>query len=141
MTTTAIQARHAHNLLRLARVNAALSAWSAYEANQLPAPDLRRPLPRLKPTRGGLKELQLMLVQRIGQPEQVVGVLGLDGARGQKSSAGWISSGPSFRADDTKSATGRSPSACAAASTQASWRRSTRTASRRCWPQPCRPAC
>ena len=31
MTTTAIQAQHARNLLRLARVNAALSAWDEYE--------------------------------------------------------------------------------------------------------------
>jgi hypothetical protein len=45
MTTTAIQARHAHNLLRLARVNAALSARDEDEANQLLPPDQRRPLP------------------------------------------------------------------------------------------------
>jgi len=34
VTTTAIQAQHARNVLRLARVNAALSAWDEYEANQ-----------------------------------------------------------------------------------------------------------
>ena len=72
MTTTAIQARHAHNLLRLARVNAALSTRDEYEANQLLPPDQRRPLPRPKLTRGGLKELHLMLVQRIGEPEELV---------------------------------------------------------------------
>ena len=71
MTTTAIQAQHAHNLLRLARVNAALSAWDEYEANQLLPPDQQRPRPRPKLTRGGLKELQLMLVQRIGEPEEL----------------------------------------------------------------------
>jgi hypothetical protein len=38
VTTTAIQAQHAHNLLRLARVNAALSAWDEYEANALLPP-------------------------------------------------------------------------------------------------------
>ena len=73
VTTTAIQAQHAHNLLRLARVNAALSAWDEYESNRLLPPDLRRPLPRPKLTRGGLKELQLMLVQRIGELEELVG--------------------------------------------------------------------
>ena len=73
MTTTAIQARHAHNLLRLARVNAALSARDEYEANRLLPPDRRRPLPRPKLTRGGLKELQLMLVQRIGELEELFG--------------------------------------------------------------------
>ena len=71
MTTTASQAQHAHNLLRLARVNAALSAWDEYEANRLLPPDRRRPLPRPKLIRGGLKELQLMLVQRIGELEAV----------------------------------------------------------------------
>ena len=71
MTTTAIQARHAHNLLRLARVNAALSTRDEYEANQLLPPDQRRPLSRPKLTRGGLKELQLMLVQRIGELEEL----------------------------------------------------------------------
>ena len=71
MTTTASQARHAHNLLRLARVNAALSAWEEYEANQLLPPDQRRPLPLPKLTRGGLMELQLMLVQRIGELEEL----------------------------------------------------------------------
>jgi hypothetical protein len=71
MTTTAIQAQHAHNLLRLARVNAALSAWDEYEANQLLPPDRRRLLPRPKLTRGGLKELQLMLVQRIGELQEL----------------------------------------------------------------------
>jgi hypothetical protein len=30
--------QHAHNLLRLARVNAALSAWDEYEANALLPP-------------------------------------------------------------------------------------------------------
>ena len=57
MTTTAIQARHAHNLLRLARVNAAVSARDEYEANRRLPPDQRRPLPRPKLTRGRLKEL------------------------------------------------------------------------------------
>jgi hypothetical protein len=33
-------------------------------------------------------------------------VLGLDGGRGHRSSAGRISSGPSFRTHDTRSATG-----------------------------------
>ena len=73
MTTTAIQAQHAHNLLRLRRGNAALSAWDEYEANRLLPPDLRRPLPRPKLTRGGLKELQPMLVQRIGELEELFG--------------------------------------------------------------------
>ena len=73
MTTTAVQGQHAHNLLRLARVNAALSARDEYEANQLLPPDRRRPLPRPKLTRGGLKELQLILVQRIGELEELVG--------------------------------------------------------------------
>jgi len=54
VTTTAIQARHAHNLLRLARINAAMSAWDEYGANQLLPPDRRRPLPRPKLTRGGM---------------------------------------------------------------------------------------
>jgi len=71
MTTTAIQAQHAHNLLRLARVNEALSIWDEYDANQLLPPDLRRPLPRPKLRRGGLEELQLMLVQRIGEPDEL----------------------------------------------------------------------
>ena len=71
MTTTAVQAQHAHNLLRLRRVNAALSAWDEYEANQLLPPDQRRPLPRPKLTREALKELQLMLVQRIGELEEL----------------------------------------------------------------------
>jgi len=71
VTTTAIQAQHAHNLLRLARVNAALSARDEYEANQLLPPDRRRPLPRPKLTRAGLKELQPMLVQRIGELEEL----------------------------------------------------------------------
>jgi hypothetical protein len=71
MTTTSIQARHAHNLLRLARVNAALSAWDEYEANQLLPPDQRRRLPRPRLTRGGLKELQLMLAERIGELEEL----------------------------------------------------------------------
>ena len=71
MTTTTIQAQHAHNLLRLRRVNAALSAWDEYEANRLLPPDQRRPLPRPKLTRGGRKELQLMLVQRIGELEDL----------------------------------------------------------------------
>ena len=71
VTTAAIKAQHAHNLLRLARVNAALSAWDEYEANQLLPPDQQRPRPRPKLTRGGLKELQLMLVQRIGEPEEL----------------------------------------------------------------------
>ena len=71
MTTTAIQAQHAHNLLRLRRVNAALSVWDEYEANELLPPDQWRPLPRPKLTRGGLKELQLMLVQRIGELEEL----------------------------------------------------------------------
>ena len=57
MTTTAIRAQHARNLLRLARVNAALSALDEYEANQLLPPDRRRPLARPKLTRGGLKDL------------------------------------------------------------------------------------
>jgi hypothetical protein len=73
VTTTAIQARHAHNLLRLRRVNAALSAWDEYEANRLSPPDRRHPLPKPKLTRGGLKELQLMLVQRIGELEELFG--------------------------------------------------------------------
>ena len=46
MTTTAIRARHPYDLLRLARVNAALSAWDEYEANRLLPPDRRRPLAR-----------------------------------------------------------------------------------------------
>ena len=71
MTTTAIEAQHAHNLLRLARVSAAMSAWDEYGANQLLPPEQRRPLPRRKLTRGGLKELQLMLVQRIGGLEEL----------------------------------------------------------------------
>ena len=71
MTPTATQAQHAHSLLRLARVNAALSAWDEYEANGLMPPDQRCPLPRPKLTRGGLKELQLMLVQRIGELEEL----------------------------------------------------------------------
>jgi hypothetical protein len=71
LTTTSVQAQHAHNLLRLARVNAALSAWEEYEANALLPPDQRRPLLRPKLTRGGLKELQLMLVQRIGELEEL----------------------------------------------------------------------
>ena len=71
MTTTAIQAQHARNLLRLARVTAALSVWDEYEANALLPPEQRRPLPRPKLTRGGLKELQLMLVQRIGELEEL----------------------------------------------------------------------
>src|SRR5207248_4661761 len=41
-----------------------------------------------------------------GQPEQVVGVPGLDGGGGHRSSAGWINSGPSLRADDTRGPTG-----------------------------------
>jgi hypothetical protein len=73
MTTTAIQAQHAHNLVRLARVRAAISAWDEYEANQLLPPDQRSPLPRPKLTRGGLKELQLMLVQRLGELEELFG--------------------------------------------------------------------
>ena len=71
MTTTAIQAQHAHNVLRLARVNAALSARDEYESNELLPPDRRRPLSRPKLTRGALKELQLMLVQRIGELEEL----------------------------------------------------------------------
>ena len=71
MTTTAIQAQHAHNRLR--RVNAALSVWDEYEANRLLPPDRRRPLLRPRLTRGGLKELQLMLVERIGELEELFG--------------------------------------------------------------------
>lgn len=44
VTTIAIQARHAHNLLRLARVNAALSARDEYEAKP-PLPPARRTCP------------------------------------------------------------------------------------------------
>ena len=73
MTTWNVQQQHAHNLLRLGRVNAALSAWDEYEANQLLPPDQRRPLPRPKLTREALKELQLMLVQRIGELEELFG--------------------------------------------------------------------
>ena len=73
MTTTAIQAQHARNLLRLARVKAALSARDEYEANRLLPPDRRRPLARPKLTRGGLKELQPMLGQRIGDLEALFG--------------------------------------------------------------------
>jgi hypothetical protein len=54
VTTWNIQAQHAHNLLRLGRVNAALSAWDEYDANALLPPDQRRPLPRPKLTRGGM---------------------------------------------------------------------------------------
>jgi hypothetical protein len=54
-------------------VNAALSARDENKANRLLPPDLRRPLPRPKLTRGGLKELQPMLVQRIGELEELFG--------------------------------------------------------------------
>jgi hypothetical protein len=73
LTTTAVQRRHVHRLLRLPRVEAALSARDEYEANRLLPPDRRRPLARPKLTRDGLKELQLMLVQRIGEPEELFG--------------------------------------------------------------------
>ena len=69
MTTTAIQAQHARNLLRLARVDAALAAWDEYEANELLPADIRGPMPRPRLTRGGLRELQLLLLQRIGELE------------------------------------------------------------------------
>jgi hypothetical protein len=49
------------------RVNAALSRWDEYEANELLDPDQRRPLERPTLTQGGLKELQVMLVERIGE--------------------------------------------------------------------------
>ena len=52
MTTTAIQAQHAHNVVRLARVDAALSAQADYDASELLPPDWRRPMPRVKLTRG-----------------------------------------------------------------------------------------
>lgn len=54
---------------RLARVDAALSTWDEYEANGLLPPDQSRALERPKLTRVGLKELQLMLVERIGELE------------------------------------------------------------------------
>jgi hypothetical protein len=60
-------------VLRLARVNAALSARDEYEANTLRPSDQRRPLARPKLTRGGLKEVQVMLVQRIGELEELFG--------------------------------------------------------------------
>jgi hypothetical protein len=72
VTTWNVQQQHAHNLLRLGRVNAALSAWDEYDANRLLPPDQRRPLPRPTLTLGGLRELQLMLVQRIGELEELV---------------------------------------------------------------------
>jgi hypothetical protein len=71
LTTWNIEQQHARNLLRLARVNAVLSAWKEYDANRLLPPDQRRPLPRPRLTRGGLKELQLMLMQRIGELEEL----------------------------------------------------------------------
>jgi len=73
LTTWNIGEQHAHNLPRLARVNAALSARDEHDANALLSPHRRRPLPRPKLTRGGLKELQLMLVQRIGELEELFG--------------------------------------------------------------------
>lgn len=50
-----------------------LSAWDEYEANALLPPELGRRLPRPKPTSGGLKELQPMLVKRIGELEERFG--------------------------------------------------------------------
>jgi hypothetical protein len=69
MTTSATSDALTATVARLARVNAALSARDENKANRLLPPDLRRPLPRPKLTRGGLKELQLMLVQRISELE------------------------------------------------------------------------
>ena len=73
MTTTRTAEHVTATVARLARVNAALSAWDEYEANQLLPPEQRRSLARPKLTRGGLKELQLMLVERIGELEELFG--------------------------------------------------------------------
>jgi hypothetical protein len=56
-------------LLRLYRVNGELSRWDEYEANSMLPPEQRRNLERPILTRGGLKELQLMLVDRTGEFE------------------------------------------------------------------------
>jgi hypothetical protein len=69
MTTTETHDWLTAILVRLARVNAALSAWDEYEANGLLPPEQRRPLGRPTLTRGGLQELQVMLVERIREPE------------------------------------------------------------------------
>ena len=71
MTTTAVQHQLVHNVARLTRVNRALSAYEEYEADSLLPPEHRRNLKRPKLTRGGLKELQLMLVERIGELEDL----------------------------------------------------------------------
>lgn len=71
MTTTATADALTAAVCRLARVNGALSVWDEYDANQLLPPEQRRPLERPTLTRGGLKELQLMLVERIGELEEL----------------------------------------------------------------------
>jgi hypothetical protein len=67
MTTTAVANQLAHNTRRLLRANAALSRGDEYDANELLPADQRRPLERPTLTQGGLKWLEVMLVERIGE--------------------------------------------------------------------------
>ena len=71
MTTSRAAEHLTATVARLAHVNAALSVSDEYEANGLLPPDQRRPLARPTLARGGLKELQRMLVQRIGELEGI----------------------------------------------------------------------
>jgi hypothetical protein len=71
VTTSAVEYQLVHNVARLTRVNRALSAWEGYEADSLLPPEQRGNLVRPTLERGGLKELQLMLVERIGELEDL----------------------------------------------------------------------
>jgi hypothetical protein len=71
MTTTTVANQLARNTRCRARANAALSRWDEYDANVLLPADQRRPLERPTLTRGGLEELQVMLVERIGELDEL----------------------------------------------------------------------
>ena len=65
----AFQAHRRATLVRLRRVNAALSQWDEVEAAaEMPA-DLRPEVPRPTLSRQALKELQQMLVEVVGELE------------------------------------------------------------------------
>jgi hypothetical protein len=71
VTTTTVRHQLVHNVARLTRVDRALSAWEEYEADSLLPPEQRGNLKRPTLERGGLKELQVMLVERIGELEDL----------------------------------------------------------------------
>jgi len=56
-------------IAKLERVNAALSQWNEYRANQALPPDLKRYIPRPEVSRNTLADLHSMLVQELGRLE------------------------------------------------------------------------